>query len=410
MFSKSKQLGWGMTLVVGSLWGFCTVSAVARAEIFKLTTGGEVSGELVNREESPRLHYVIRPYAGGEITLAASQVTRVVPQRPVDVEYQRQRLKYGDSVQDHWELAEWCRGKRLKKQNHFHLEQILLLDSDHEEARRLLGYKLVDGKWITREEQMKSRGYVKYNGSWVLPQEAQVREKQKKEKQLEKEWYEKIKRYHYWLSGAKRARAKEHLLDITDPRATNALARGFEKSKLRQDREIYARALTNVATPQAFGVLVKSTLENPDLDFRDHCLELLERHKPRSAVVSYVKALQHKDNQRVNRAAVGLAFVGNKSVIDPLVDALITTHKQKIGGENPGAISTSFGGVAGTQSSGFSSGGGPKIVIRTCRNEQVLKALCELTGKDFDYDQAAWRAWNAIQKPPPPKINSRRDD
>ena len=181
MFSKSKQLGWGMTLVVGSLWGFCTVSAVARAEIFKLTTGGEVSGELVNREESPRLHYVIRPYAGGEITLAASQVTRVVPQRPVDVEYQRQRLKYGDSVQDHWELAEWCRGKRLKKQNHFHLEQLLLLDSDHEEARRLLGYKLVDGKWITREEQMKSRGYVKYNGSWVLPQEVQVREKQKKE-------------------------------------------------------------------------------------------------------------------------------------------------------------------------------------------------------------------------------------
>jgi hypothetical protein len=396
-------------LFVVVLWQWWPLAAV-RADIFLLVTGGEIHGELANPDESPRRQFVIRPYAGGELTLDASRVTSIVQQRPIDAEYHRKQIEYDDSVQGHWDLAEWCRENRLRDQRRFHLEQILRLDTDHAEARRLLGYDQVDGKWLTRDEKMRSRGYVKHLGRWMLPQEKQILEKHTAAKQLEKEWYEKVKRYNSWLSGVKRPRGEEHLLAITDAHATDALVRGFERTKSRQDRGIYARALSNVGTPKAFESLTKRTLVDPDEDFRYQCLELLERHKPPVAVANYVTALKSKDNQQVNRAATGLAYIGDLSVVNPLIDALITTHKYKLGNQNPGAVSTSFGGVVGSQGNSFSSGGGSKIVFRRHRNEAVLSALRELTGKDFDYDQSAWKSWQASQQPPAPKINSRRDE
>ena len=411
MFRKSSQLVWTIAILVVGLWEFGVASATAQAEIVKLTTGGEIYGDLINQDESPRIRYVIRPYVGGEITLPASQVVSIVVQRPVEEEYHRRLVEHGDSVQDHWEMAEWCRANTLTEKQQLHLERVLQLDSDHADARRALGYERVGNKWMTRDEKMKARGYVKYNGRWMLPQKVHLEEKKRKEKQIDKEWHGKIKRYHSWLVGNKGVIAKESLLGITDPHATKALAHYYGKSRSRQQQEIYASALANVGTEQALKILAEATLKNSDEDFREHCFELLEEHKPKSAVAFYVKALQDKDNQRVNRAARGLQYVGNASVIGPLIDALITEHRSKEGGSSPGAVSTSFGGVVGgPQSSSFSSGGAAKIVIRRYQNKQVNQALYEITGKDFHFDQSAWRGWYASQKPEAPKINSRRDD
>ncbi len=411
MFPKSSQLVWPIAILVVGLWEIGGAAVTAQAEIVKLTTGGEIYGDVINQDESPRIRYVIRLYAGGEITLPASQVVSIVSQRPVEEEYHRQLVEHGDSVQDHWEMAEWCRAKKLTAQRQFHLERILQLDSDHADARRALGYGRVDGKWMTRDEQMKARGYVKYNGRWMLPQRVHLEEKKEKEKKIEKEWHKKIKRYHSWLIGNQGDIAKKFLLAITDPHATKALVHYCGKSKSRQHQEIYASALANVGTEQAWNVLTEATLDSSDEDFREHCFELLEEHKPKSAVAFYVKALKDKDNQRVNRAARGLQYTGDASVISPLIDALITEHRTKEGGTSPGAVSTSFGGVVGgPQSSSFSSGGAAKIVIRRYQNKQVNQALFDLTGKDFHFNQGAWRGWYATQKPAAPKINSRRDD
>jgi len=49
-------------------------------------------------------------------------------------------------------------------------------------------------------------------------------------------------------------------------------------------------------------------------------------------------------------------------------------------------------------------------VAQNARNREVLAALRSITGKDFDYDMGAWTNWYESQKPPAPKINSRRDD
>ena len=124
----------------------------------------------------------------------------------------------------------------------------------------------------------------------------------------------------------------------------------------------------------------------------------------------YVEALRSKDNIKVNRAGRGLRFVGDPSVVRVLINALVTNHKYKVGSQNPGAVSTSFGGAVGAKGTGFVSGGGPKIVVRNVRNKEVLAALRSITGKDFDFDFGAWNMWYESQRPPDPKINSRRDD
>ncbi|MEC8336738.1 MAG: hypothetical protein VXZ84_01195 [Planctomycetota bacterium] len=380
------------------------------AAIFELANGGKIFGELVNVERTDQEAFVIRPYRGGQITLAATNVLEVVPQKPLHVAYTKKRVAAIDSVDAQLELAEWCRKNRLKQEQKYHLNQVLEIDPDHAEARGLLGYSLVEGTWMTREEKMKSRGYVRDGGRWVLPQEKQLREKQKKLKQAERQWYEKVKRYSKWLTGNKRVSGREHLLDIQDPLATPALVYFFARAKRQENVEILARALTNVGTPAAFEAIVTRTMVEADNDIAYFCLELLEQYKPVGAIAVYVDALRNKDNVKVNRAGRGLAFVGDSTVVRPLIQALVTQHKFKIGKDNPGAVSTSFGGPVGGKGTGFVTGGGPKIVAQNMRNKEVLGALRSITGKDFDYNLTAWNTWYESQKPPAPKINSRRDD
>ncbi len=380
------------------------------AAIFQLANGGVVFGELVNTDRTESDAFVIRPYQGGQIALAASHVLTVLPQDPLEIAYTKRRVVATDSVEGHLKLAEWCQKNRLKQERKNHLQQILQIDPDHAEARKQLGYDFVDGKWMTKEERMISRGYVRDAGRWVLPQEKQLREKQKQLKQAERQWYEKVKRYSKWLTGNKRVSGREHLLDITDPRATPALIHFFAKAKRMENVEILARALTQVGTPAAFEAIVTRTMVESDDDITFFCLELLERHKPAGATAVYVTALRSKDNLAVNRAGRGLSFVGDSTVVRPLIQSLVTQHKFKIGKENPGAVSTSFGGAVGGKGTGFVTGGGPKIVAQNMRNKEVLGALRSITGKDFDYDMAAWNRWYESQKPPAPRINSRRDE
>jgi len=382
----------------------------ARADIFLLDGGGKIIGDLVNADRDENDHWIIRPYAGGQITLEASGVTDVDRQRPREIEYWKKRIASADTVADHLAMAQWCRENKLKREQKFHLQQVLEIDPDHADARRLLGYSRVDGTWMTRDEKMRSRGYVRDGNRWVLPQERDLREKRKNQKKIEREWHEKVKRYTKWMDGGKRASGREHLLDIKDPNATSALIYYFEKSQRQDKVEVLAQALANVGTPKAFEAIVNRTMSEANDDLCYFCLELLEEHKPPSAIPVYVEGLRSQDNGVVNRAARGLRFVGDSSVVRILINALVTQHKFKVGNQSPGAVSTSFGGAVGSKGTGFVSGGGPKIVAQNARNREVLAALRKITGKDFDYDMGAWTNWYESQKPPAPKINSRRDD
>ena len=181
----------------------------------------------------------------------------------------------------------------------------------------------------------------------------------------------------------------------------------------------YIESLGKIASGAALTALVEHSMNEEKEETRIACLEQLEHHKTPGVIRAFLKALQSKDNRLVNRAGLGLSYVGDKSVIGPLIDALVTRHTfiiQKNRGrpgstnatfQRPGSFgSTSGNGLGG---GGLSVGGKAKRVTKDLFNQEVHAALVAITdGVDFSYDEKAWKHWLALQKKQN-ALNGRRD-
>lgn len=394
------------TLIVASVVWLASVPSVLATELFLLENGGQIEGELINRDEKPRKTYVIKTASGAQITLEKSQVKKVVRRRPEEAEYERIKDRYPDTVEGQWALAEWCRQNRLPSARKTHLHRILELDPEHIQARRALGYMRVEGKWMTEEEIMMARGYVRVGSRWKLPQEVELEEQRRKEELATKEWYGRLKRWRGWIDSSSRSEEGwEQISKISDPAAVEAIGRYLSEEQDPRIRKLYIEVLAQINVPAGYRIMTLSSLNDPDLEVRLTCLDFLD-DEPRPAVVEmYVKHLRHKDNTLVNRAAVGLARMKDTSAIAPLIDALVTTHKFLIDNSPPGQTTAGFGTGGGA----FQFGGGPKYVSRKLQNPDVLDALVTLTGgMNFQYDIAAWKKWYASQKKSS-TLDARRD-
>ncbi len=380
-----------------------------RAEEFVLVNGGRVSGELVNRRENPREQYVIQTSGGGRITLAASQVEQVMPVRADEEEYGKIRPGYPDTVEGQWALAEWCREHKLPVERETHLKRIIELDPNHIEARHALGYSQIEGKWATQDELMIERGYKRYKGRWMLPQQIEISENKDKLENARQEWFQKVKRWRSWLGSDRESQARENFQNIVDPAAIKVLAQGLHDDPAEFARLLYIKALGKINTPESAKVLAVASLEDPVEELRLTCLDFLQVQK-RPEVIAYYTSqfgLRAKDNSTVNLAGFALGRLKDPAAVGPLVNALVTTHTFKIskpGGDN--SMTTTFGNAPGA--GGLSMGGGPKIIAKQFSNQAVLDALVAITGQNFGFDQAAWRHWYAEQKKPE-SLDARRD-
>jgi len=382
---------------------------VCRAEVFVLANGGRISGELVNRGESPRKQYMIKVAGEGQITLAASQVEQVLNRRPEEEEYEKIRPAYTDTVEGQWALAEWCRRQKLPVERETHLKRVIELDPNHVEARRALGYIQSDGQWTTQDELMIDRGYKRYKGRWMLPQQIELIESRSKLENAQQEWFQNIKRWRGWLGTDRDKQARENFNNIADPMAVKALLLNLRDDASLPARLIYIDALAKINTLEAARGLAIASIEDSDEEVRLTCLDRLQSEKRPEIVAYYVGKLRDKDNPVINLAGVALGRMNDPSAVGPLIDAVVTTHKFKIvnpGGDN--SMSTSFGKGPGGGGGGLAMGGGPKIVSKQFANQTVLEALTAITGQNFGFDKAAWKRWYAAQKKPE-TIDARRD-
>jgi hypothetical protein len=67
-------------------------------------------------------------------------------------EYGRRRAKTPHTVEGQLALARWCSKHKLADQGRAHLTAVLDVNPNHAEARSLLGYRQVDGVWMSQEE------------------------------------------------------------------------------------------------------------------------------------------------------------------------------------------------------------------------------------------------------------------
>lgn len=364
----------------------------AGADVFVLENGGQVEGELVNRDESPRTTYVVRMANGGEITLTVDQVKQAIIKSEAERQYEKYLPRMPETADGNWKMAQWCRRHQLDSLERLHLEQVINYDPQHEPARRRLGYSRINGEWVKTDELMQQRGYIRHEGRWRTPQEIESNERIEQQELRQKELAKEIRRWRRWLEGRRADQALENLKNLRDPLAAPTLAELLPKESSARVKALYIEILGRLPGGDATGALVMCALNDDDEETRVLCLEQLQRRGDPQAVAAFIKALGNNNNQLVTRAAVGLSYMKDPEAVRPLIRALVTQHKRVVN-PNAGQIGAAFSRNGQSGGPALSVGGGPRVVQRAVKNREVLDALISLTGENFQFDQAQWQRW-----------------
>jgi hypothetical protein len=424
------------------------VGGFARADTLNLQTGGLIRGRItdgaprfgskpaLSEKAAPAKR--IRPPAtisvttvtGAHLVLESSQV-RSITRRPMLVEdYEIRKQHTPDEVDSLWKLAEWCKGRGLKPQREETLRRILVLDPEHAAAHQGLGQSRFDGKWKTRDEEMRSRGFVKFEGRYVALQEVDILKKVHTRKKVEQDWTERVRNWSYALSSSdpeKRRRGHTQLLKIADPNAIPALNKVLRSSEDEERRSLYVKILTRMPGLQPVHLLVEQSLFDASKSVRVEAQEAITPQVRDAACPIYARELRNSDNEVVRRAGRMLEKIGDESVVSALIEAITTTHQVP---QNVVDNSNTYGfnphnpkgdpnmlplppDVAGKLLTGqypngvtfASPSGEPQVnprlrtvmVDREFRNPEVLSALESLTKQSLGYDKNQWRRWWAAR-------------
>ncbi len=78
-----------------------------------------------------------------------------------------QKVEAATTTQKIYEAALWARDHGLPGKSNELCEKVLLLEPDHEAARKALGYERHEGSWLRGDDLMVARGFVKHEGKWL---------------------------------------------------------------------------------------------------------------------------------------------------------------------------------------------------------------------------------------------------
>ena len=251
----------------------------------------------------------------------------------------------------------------------------------------------------SQREVMTARGFVRYRSAWRTVQAIEVIERAERAGDAQRAWATRLERLRQRLDApAQAAAAAEELREISDPAAVPALAAALAAEPQPRVRACYVEALSHVRAHEGAAALVVVAIDHVDPETRLLAVERLAAIGRDAFVPPLAAALAGDDNARINRAAEALGRLGSTAAVGPLIDALETEHVVVVGdGTSAGAMSATFTPSGG----GLSMGGGPKRRKQRVQNQRVLDALVSLTGANFEWNAAAWRAWLAGRQSPP---------
>lgn len=423
----------------------CSVTAVlsdrvAMADLVKLKGGGELRGVFLDKVNSsqPKSPVRVETLTGGVITVSPDDVLLVAKRGRNVEEYEWRARLVANTVDAHWELQEWCKQQGLKKERDLELQAVVSLDPNHETAHRLLGHIRQDGKWMSRDDAMAAKGYVKYKGKYLFPQEVALLESTTVHRESETVWYKKLHTWQGWLRGnnpAQQLEARRELAAISDSDAVGPLVRLFRNDPADDVRIIFVETLARLEGTQAIQSLVIQSLFDASSSVRSAAMGAITGKAREIAIPIYTKALHDDLNVVVLRSAVALAHFGDVDSVPHLIDALITTHSYRQTVQEKGYLATNGGApllmntevalpprdipltipgvpfpLSATSPTMPYGAVGPSntvsvptpitvtrpktiVVTQPHQNVEVLAALRKLTGEDFGYDKRTWKLW-----------------
>ena len=392
------------------LVGLLPIVSASGTTVLLLKDGGKLEGELLNPDEINRKLYQIKTTEGTEISLDPRLVERIQSrEREALIEYNRKAPLTPNTVENHLYWAKWCNEQQLPVQAKVHWQQILELDPDHVDARRIFGYtKTATGGWESQRDKRESQGYIQYQGQWKTQYEIEVAKMFEDRKKEIDHWQRTIGNLCRRLP-----QSEAELLAIRDPAAVipirDALRTALRENNPRK-RIVLLRTLVQIPDSRALEFVAGWSIrpDEPSEEIRKMCVGELQRRinsqpEIRNIIIStYRSALRSKnvDKAIINIAAEVLGNIGGHEAVPELIDVLVV---QKTEIFQPPQQPYSFG----SGKSGFSQPGKPVPITTMESNQAVLSALTALTGVNFGFNQAAWRQWNR-QPLRSPSLNLRR--
>lgn len=387
------------------LFAAASWSGVAASDVVELVHGGRLVGRIADDPSRTTLTLLLQ--GGGRVTLDRDQVSAVRVESAAAAEYRRRAPTAPDTVASQWALARWCQKHSLKDQYRRHLRRVVELDPADAEARKLLGYRRHNGRWLTREQLMAARGMIRYEGEYRTRQEIRLLEAAQRSKEQNAQWRSRLDRWRRNLSARDPERRGEAVASIEQLRDTAAgpeLAKLLLKERDVLVKRLLVKAAARVPHGACVTALSRLALDDPDEETRMLCLELLAKADTPGLAEPFIGGLRSKSNDRVNRAATALEAIGATGAVPALVDAIATRHTFTPRPTAPGEQTYTL-----RQGGGFTFGDNrPKPVTRDVNNPAVLSALIKLTGMNFAYDKAAWSRWLSSRGAAAP-IDLRRD-
>jgi hypothetical protein len=402
----------------------------APADVIRLTHGGEIRGTLrAGHTRDPQV--TIETLSGGVVVLDRKEVQFTSVRRLEFEQYELKARETPNTAAAHWELAEWCRENNLRTQRDEQLEQVVLLEPDNAVAHKALGHVQERGAWMTREEQMASRGYILHKGKYVTPQELELIAKSDAERTAEREWYQKMVVWVRWLGGnndRQRQQGVAALKAINDPAAVWGLTSHMADHRQPDVRRFFVEILAGIPGDRSVAPLVQRSLYDVDAAIRLAALNSLRPEQYSAAAAEIVPALRNSENEIVNRAGDALGTLNDVRTVPALIDALVTQHSCQIQVPTQNAVTV----VQGPNGYQFSDPNlvsqylplGVDIALRTgqlpwgvqvippngsnvtwrtyqinaqIENPEVLASLQKLTGQNFGYDERTWKLWWAAE-------------
>jgi hypothetical protein len=138
----------------------------ARADVVYLKNGKSIEGKVTVKGDK-----VVVEIPHGSVSFPKSKVLRIERKvSAVETYDQKYAALPAKDAPARVKLATWCKRQGMGNRAEALLRDALEIDSDHPEARKLLGYVKHEGRWVTRPEKFRAMGLVEFEGQWHKPE------------------------------------------------------------------------------------------------------------------------------------------------------------------------------------------------------------------------------------------------
>lgn len=143
----------------------------ASADEVLLHSGGRLMGIATDEGDD-----ILIETTYGTVQLSREMILSIDRTKRSKVEDYHERMDATDleDVKEVYGLAQWAKASGLSKHAKELFRRAVELDGNHEGARRETGFTLFQGRWMTPEEVMLAKGFVKHRDKWLTPAEREL--------------------------------------------------------------------------------------------------------------------------------------------------------------------------------------------------------------------------------------------